>query len=335
MPAPVRRKALVLVLAFGAVLAFASVAYADNGGFAPVPPESPGAQNISDTYYWIAGFTGAVFILVEGSLVWFILKYRRRGRDRTVEGPQVHGATRLELIWTVVPVLILAAIVAFVFVKLPGIRDVPSAKAQGGPLNVRIDAHQFYWQFSYPDGQVSINELHVPVNRVVKVDIHSRDVDHSWWVPALQGKFDAIPGETNETWFKAEKPGTYRGQCGEFCGVYHATMKARVIAQSQGDYEAFLQSTEDTQVLGRQEWQGVCASCHALDGTGGYGPNIQSNSLLVSADGLRTLLTSGLNQAAPVANYMPPVGKGWTDAQLKALMAYVKAHVYKAGTNGG
>jgi cytochrome c oxidase subunit II len=335
MPPPVRRKTLVLMLAFGAALAFATVAYAGNGGFAPVTPDSPGAERINDVYVWIAIFTGAIFVLVEGALLWFIFSYRRRGRDRTLEGPQVHGATRLELIWTAIPVLILAAIAAFVFYKLPGIQDVPKAQAQGGPLNVRIDAHQFYWQFSYPDGEVSINEMHVPVGRVVRVDIHSRDVDHSWWIPALQGKFDAIPGHPTHTWFQAEHAGTYRGQCGEFCGVYHATMRARVIAQSRSDYEAFLSSTEDPQVLGRQEWDGVCAQCHGPNGTGGYGPNIQSNALLTQEEGLRTLLTHGLNRAAPLSSYMPPVGKGWTNAQLKALMAYVKAHVYKAAPSGG
>lgn len=323
------------MLAVGAALALGSVAYAGNGGFAPPTPQSPNAARISNVYVWIAIFTGALFVVVEGTLLWFIFKYRRRGRDRTVEGPQIHGATRLELIWTAVPILILAAIAAFVFYELPGIQDVPKAQAQGGPLNIRIDAHQFYWQFSYPDGRVSINELHVPVGRVVKLDITSRDVNHSWWIPELQGKFDAIPGQTTQTWFKADRPGTYRGQCGEFCGVYHAAMRARVVAESRRAYEAFLASLDDAQVLGRQEWQGVCAQCHGMNGTGGYGPSIQSNSLLLSADGLRSLLNQGLNRAAPVSSYMPPVGKGWTEAQLKALISYVKARVYKASARGG
>jgi cytochrome c oxidase subunit 2 len=319
----------------GAALAFASGAYADNGGVAPVTPESPNANSINNVYVWISIFTGAIFVVVEGALLWFIFRYRWRGGRRTHEGPQIHGATRLELIWTAIPVLILAAIAAFVFYKLPGIENVPKAQAQGGPLNIRIDAHQFYWQFSYPDGQISINELHAPADRVVKVDIHSRDVNHSWWVPALGGKFDAIPGHTNHTWFRAERKGTYRGQCGEFCGVYHAAMRAQAIVQSQSDYEGFLSSADARQVLGRQEWVGVCAQCHGLDGTGGYGPNIQSNATLVSPRSLRTLLENGLNRTAPLSSYMPPVGRGWTNAQLLALIAYVKDHVYKAGSNGG
>src|SRR5437588_8524189 len=238
MPRPVRRKTLVLVLALGAALAFVAVASAGNAGFAPEPPHSPNAQRIDDSYRWISIFAGAIFVLVEGTLLLFIVRYRRRGRARATEGPQIHGATRLELIWTAVPVVILAAIAGFVFYKLPGIQDVPSAKAEGGPLRIKVDAHQFYWQFTYPNGAVSIDELHVPVNRTVRVDITSHDVDHSWWVPELGGKFDAIPGQRTHTWFKADRLGSYRGRCGEFCGVFHAEMHAYVIAETKQEYES-------------------------------------------------------------------------------------------------
>lgn len=335
MPPLVRRKLFVLVLALGAALTAAAVAYAGNGGFAPVTPHSPNAHRINDAYLWIAVFTGVVLVVVESALLLFVFRYRGRGRPRDAEGPQLHGATRLELIWTAIPVVMLAAIAAFVFYELPGIQDIPSAKAEGGPLQVRIDAHQFYWQFKYPNGAVSINELHVPVNRVVQVNIHSEDVDHSWWIPALQGKFDAIPGSPSKTWFKADKAGTYRGQCGEFCGVYHAAMRASVVAQRRSEYESYLSSLSDPLELGGQEWRGACAQCHALDGSGGYGPDIKNNSLLVQSQGLRTLIMQGLNQAPPLENYMPPVARGWTDAQVTALLAYLKARVYKGPTSGG
>src|SRR2546421_5924233 len=167
MPPPVRRKLIVLALLLGAVLALVSVAYAGNGGFAPETPHSPDASRINDSYKWISIFAAAIFIVVEGSLIWFVIRYRRRGRPRAAEGPQIHAHTRLELIWTVIPVVLLAAIASFVFYELPGIKDVPAAKAQGGPLQVRIDAHQFYWQFTYPSGAISIHHMHVPVNRVV------------------------------------------------------------------------------------------------------------------------------------------------------------------------
>jgi cytochrome c oxidase subunit II len=334
MPAPVRRKTLVLMLALGAALAFVSIAYGGNAGFAPETPASPNAQAINQSYKWIALFTGAIFVLVEGTLIWFIVRYRRRGRDRTAEGPQVHGATRLELIWTAVPVLILAAIAAFVFYKLPGIKNVPAAKAQGGPLEIRVDAHQFYWQFTYPNGAISIDEMHVPAHRVVQVNIYSQDVAHSWWIPALGGKFDAIPGRTNHTWFQADRIGVYRGRCGEFCGVFHAEMKARVFAESLADYESWL-STKATANLGRNEWTGVCAQCHGLQGQGGYGPAIAASSLLTSPESLHTLLVNGQNRLKPTTSYMPPVGAGWTNKQFAALDIYLRRNIVKGSQSGG
>jgi cytochrome c oxidase subunit 2 len=334
MPPPVRRKILVLVLALGAALALVGVAYAGNGGFAPLEPKSPNAESINDSYVWISIFALVIFVVVEGALLLFIVKYRRRGRPRTAEGPQLHGATRLELIWTAIPVLILAAIAAFIFYKLPGIEDIPSAKAQGGPLTIRVDAHQFYWQFTYPNGSVSIDELHAPVDRVVRVEIHSQDVDHSWWVPQLGGKFDAIPGDRTQTWFKAEEIGTYKGKCGEFCGVLHAQMQARVVVQSLDEYEAWV-GQEAPRNLGKSEWVGVCAKCHGLAGRGGYGPSIFNNSLLIQPEGLRSLLLEGQNSSGETADYMPPVGRGWTDRQFRSLERYLEAEIYKGAADGG
>jgi len=326
MPPPVRRKTFVLFVALGAVLALASVAYAGNGGFAPLTPHSPNAKRINDSYLWISIFTGAIFVLVEGALIAFVFKYRRRGRPRTAEGPQIHGATRLELIWTAIPVLILAVIAAFIFYKLPGIQNVPSAKAEGGPLIVKVDAHQFYWQFTYPDGQISIDELHAPVNRTVRVDITSQDVDHSWWVPELGGKFDAIPGHMTHTWFKADQVGTYRGRCGEFCGVFHAAMKAVVDVQPPGEWAAWLSNANSE--LGRGEWQGSCAECHGLQGEGGFGPKISNNALLTQGQSLEQLIRQGRKE-------MPPVAHGWSGEQVQALLAYLKQNVYKGATSGG
>ena len=334
MPPLVRRSVLVSAFALGASLAFASVAYADKGGFTPVEPYSPNAERIDQAYNWISIFALAILVVVEGALIWFVIRYRRGRRARTVEGPQIHGATRLELIWTAVPVLIVAAIVAFVLYKLPGIQDVPAARAQGGPLEIRVDAHQFYWRFTYPNGATSINDLHVPVDRVVRVRIHSQDVDHSWWVPALQGKFDALPGEETETWFRAERAGTYRGQCGEFCGVYHASMRARVIAEPKSAYDDWARSGA-REALGRSEWVGVCAQCHGMTGRGAYGPSIFNNSILLQRESLRELLRNGQNASGDIADYMPPVGRGWSDEQFRALEDYLEEEIYEGAGNGG
>ena len=205
-------------------LALSGAAVAGNGGFAPVEPASPNAEGIKQSYLWVAIFTGAIFVLVQGALIWFIVRYRSRNRARTEEGAQVHGNTNLELAWTVAPVLILAAIGSFVFYKLPGIEDVPSASAQGGRVDVRVEGYRYYWNFTYPNGVIAVDNLRAPVGQTVKLDVSAPDFDviHSWWIPALGGKFDAIPGTTNVTWFNANAPGIYRGQCAEFCGIQHA-----------------------------------------------------------------------------------------------------------------
>ena len=148
MRRPKLRAALVAAL-LGFVFAGTALA-GDNAGFTPVEPHSPNAQRITDAYYLILGLTGGVFVIVEGALLLFVFRFRRGRRSRQAEGPQIRGNTSLEIAWTVVPVLILAVIAAFVFYKLPGIEDVPTARA-AETLPIRIQAHQYYWEFVYPD----------------------------------------------------------------------------------------------------------------------------------------------------------------------------------------
>jgi cytochrome c oxidase subunit 2 len=314
----VRRLFLGLPAALSAALVFAADAAAGNGGFAPAPPASPNASRINDAYWLIFGFAAAVFVLVEGALVWFVIRYRRRGRPREAEGPQIHGSTRLELMWTAGPVVILAAIAAFVFYKLPGIKDVPAARA-GESMTVKVRAQQFYWQFQYPDGQISIDRMVVPVGKVIRLEVTTPDVAHSWWIPRLGGKIDAIPGRTNTTWFKATRPGVYSGQCAEFCGIQHAVMRADVAVVSRESYEAFLALHEpgDARNVGKEIFTGTCAKCHGLAGQGDIGPKIAGSTVLADPQALETLLRQGKNK-------MPAVGKLWSDDELKAATDYLK-----------
>jgi cytochrome c oxidase subunit II len=323
----VRRRLFVLGLLGFVVLATASVAAAANGGFTPQHAHSPNAQRINQAYYVVLAFTAAIFLIVETLLVMFIWRYRSRGRPRTVDGGQVHGNNRLEIIWTLIPVGIISVIFGFVFYKLPGISGPPTAHA-ANPLEVKLDAHQFYWQFTYPNGAVSIDELHLPVGRVVKIDINSEDVNHSWWIPQLGGKTDAIPGRTNHIWYQPDKIGTYHGQCAEFCGLFHERMLARAIVTSEADYESFVRARAAKE-LGKAEWEGVCAKCHGPQGEGDYGPAIAANPTLVQPSGLENIVRNG-------RGLMPAVGNNWTQEQFRALEAYIKASVYKgASTSGG
>jgi cytochrome c oxidase subunit II len=330
----VRWKLPSFVLAVLLALATAGVATAANGGFTPVQPESPNASHTQTAYYVILGFTAAIFVIVEGLLVAFIVKYRRRGRSREVEGAQVHGHTRLELIWTVIPVVILCVIGVVVFLELP---NIDSAPASTDPIHITVEGHQFYWQFDYvdsPNHARSIGTMHVPVGQVVDLKVVSPDVIHSWWVPALGGKIQAIPGRVNHFWFRANKAGSYEGQCAELCGVFHASMRAVVQAESQESYQHFV-SKYGPETIGKQEWNGVCATCHGNLGQGGYGPSIASNTLLKKVAGLDVILRNGFTGSLGA---MPPVGKTWTHGQIASLVAYMRKHIYSASggaTSGG
>lgn len=324
-----RRKLPSLVLAVLLALATAGVAEAANGGFTPVQPASPNATHIQHLYFLILGFTAAIFVLVESLLVIFVWKYRSRGRARAVEGAQVHGHTRLELMWTAGPVVILAIIAGFVFYQLP---NVDSAPAATDPLHITVEGHQYYWQFDYPNGARSIGTLHVPVDAVVDLTVKSPDVIHSWWIPALGGKLQAIPGRINHTWFQAKRPGTWEGQCAQLCGVFHASMLAAVQAESQQAYRHYV-TTVAPETIGGQIWNGVCATCHGNLGQGGYGPDISGSPLLVSRPSLLGIVHTGVDTSRPGA--MPPVGDGWTKAEFAALAAYVKKHIYKGAPPAG
>jgi cytochrome c oxidase subunit II len=328
MPSSVRRSAFVLVVVL--TLALAGAALAGNGGVAPPAPASPGAQDIRSIYWLILGVTGGIFLLVTVTLVLFMVRYRSRGRPRTVEGPQIRGHTNLELAWTAGPVVILAIIAGFVFWKVSDI-GATSASPTSSPARevIRIDGHQYYWEFTYPNGAVSVNRLRMPYNRPVRLRIVSHDVNHSWWVPALGGKLDAIPGHPNETTWLATKLGTYPGQCAEFCGLLHAQMVAQVEVLPAAQYAAFIQQRKsDKQALGKETFVGACAKCHGLAGQGGYGPNIAANPLLGNKEGLTNLLRLG-------GIKMPAVGNDWPQFQIDALVAYLHTRFHVSGGASG
>lgn len=323
------RLAAVLFAALGLALAAAGTAWADGGGFIPVEPESPNAERIRDVYWLILGLTGAVFVLVEGTLLLFVFRYRRRGRSRAVEGAQIHGSTRLEIVLTAAPVLILAAIAAFVFYKLPGIEDVPPAQA-GGRLQVKVEARQYYWQFEYPGGEVSIDRLVVPVGQVVTLDLTSPDVIHSFWVPELGGKIDTIPGRTTHTWFRARREGVFKLRCAELCGIEHAHMTGAVEVVGRAEYARFLAAHKPSSAaVGRESFEGACAKCHGLAGEGDIGPSLRGSALLADAAGLERLLREGQRK-------MPAVSAGWGDEQMRAAIGYLQQRFgQKEGTPGG
>jgi cytochrome c oxidase subunit 2 len=321
----VRRTAFATLATTLVALTTSGIAYAGNGGFLPGEPHSPGARRIQDAFLFVSIFTGIIFVGVEAALVVFIVKYRRGKRPRTAEGPQIHGSTRLEIIWTVVPVVVLAVIGTFIFIKLPSITDAPKAAA-ADQTSIQISGRQFYWQFTYPNGAISIDTLVAPADQVVneRISAPTWDVIHSWWVPDFGGKYDAIPGKVNKTWFKAPA-GVYAASCYELCGIQHAAMHATVKVVPRAQYDAFVaQRAQGGAALGKEEWQGVCQKCHRLDHAY-IGPALGGNTLLADRHAIEVLLRNGQGQ-------MPSVGKDWTSTQLDALVAYTKQFAKTGGS---
>jgi cytochrome c oxidase subunit 2 len=324
MPLGVRRFAFATLVTTLVALSTSIVAYAGNGGFLPGETHSPNAHRITTAFIIVAIFTGIIFLAVEGALLVFIIKYRRGKRSRMTEGPQIHGSSRLEIIWTVLPVVILALIGSVIFYELPGISDAPKAAA-ADQTHIDVVGHQFYWLFRYPNGAVSINTMIAPADQVVneRITAPTWDVIHSWWVPDFGGKFDAIPGKVNKTWFQAPA-GTYAARCYELCGIQHAAMTGAVHVVPRDQYDSFIAQRASGGIeLGKEQWEGVCMKCHRLDSRY-IGPALRGNPLLADRRGIETLLRNGQGQ-------MPSVGRDWSDLQIDALVSYTKQFA-KGGT---
>ena len=222
----------------------------------------------------------AVFVLVEGALLYAAIRFRRRPGDPLP--PQTHGHTPLEIAWTIIPTILILALgiwSVFVLFKLEPGEAIAQAQARGTePLYVEAVGHQWWWEFRYPDADGSgklvttANEMRIPVNRPIIMTLKSDDVIHSFWIPKLAGKQDVVPTRANQMWFLAEDVGMYYGQCAEFCGVAHAQMKFRVHAMEDPEYLAWVDGFGQPNELSAQAARGQlvflgdgqCVTCHTV-----------------------------------------------------------------------
>jgi cytochrome c oxidase subunit 2 len=256
-----------LAAALLALLVAAPSALGDT--FTPESGGSPNADDI-DTLYKITLYVAIViFLIVEGTLIWSLVRYRSRRRGP--EAAQIRGNTPLELGWTVAAALILVVLTVVTFIYLPDIENPPEsgpdglqasqarfasidqpAPPSGRPyLRIAVNGQQYVWRFDYPGKRklFSYHTLVVPVDTTVVLEVTASDVIHSWWIPKLGGKMDAVPGYTNKTWFKipesaipeGENQVVYNGQCAELCGRNHANMIAHLKAVTPDEYEAYIE----------------------------------------------------------------------------------------------
>jgi cytochrome c oxidase subunit 2 len=223
---------------------------------------SPNANEIASLYKIILYIAAVVFVIVEGAMLYSLYRFRAR---KAAAAAQIHGNTRLEIGWTVAAALILVVLTVVTFIKLPSIVNPPNSSSgglvlsasltqpsppNGKKLTVCVQGRQYIWRYTYGTGCVngafsdklaySYTTMVVPANTTVVLDIQSTDVIHSWWVPSLGGKVDAVPGYTTYTWFKALHTGTFRGQCAQLCGFNHAAMVAFVKVVTPTQYQVWV-----------------------------------------------------------------------------------------------
>lgn len=269
----------------------------------PLDPKGPVAEaqtSLLMTSLWVAAVIGAIVTIL---LVIVVLRFRAKPGQTEVP-KQIHGSTKLEILWTAIPIAILIAI------AIPTVQAnfATMGRLENPDMTIKVVGHQWWFEFQYPDQKITTaNELIIPVGKKVSVELISDDVIHSFWIPQLAGKTDVIPNRLNHMWLQADETGLYYGQCAEFCGDSHAKMRFRVRVVSDQEYTAWVEtrlaqqkglpdSTDADIAAGRALFEGkvttgvskvtgkpipkvACASCHAIDGTSAQGktaPNLSN-----------------------------------------------------------
>lgn len=258
-------------------------------------------QKVLSVYTLVFWIAAAVFVIVEGVLVYSMIRYRRRPGDKLP--PQIHGNNRLEIAWTIAPALLLVIVAVPTLQTIRSTETIPAA----GPnvLEVQVIGHQWWWEVQYPGQNVTTaNEIHLPLGKTAVFRLTSGDVQHSFWIPKMAGKMDVLPTRTNYLSFTPQEVGEYHGQCVELCGTSHANMRLRLIVDTPADFDAWVAAHQQPAVASTdplaKQGQAVflrspCVACHTIAGTtaqGKIGPDL-------SHIGSRTTIAAGVLDNTP------------------------------------
>jgi cytochrome c oxidase subunit II len=297
---------------------------------------SQGAEQVDRLFFFVLTISVFFFFVILSAMTLFTFRYRRRDPSEVSHGS--HHNTWLEITWSVIPGIIVAVIFVWGFLAYLNMRTPPD-----GAYEIQVIARKWSWSFVYPNGHVD-SDLHVPIDRPVRLVMSSDDVIHSLFVPAFRIKMDLVPGRYTETWFEANRVGEYTLYCAEYCGTQHSTMLARVVVHPSGEFEPWLEKAANLlETLTPVEAGEVlylrrgCAQCHSVDGSAKSGPTF------LGAYGTTQLMTSGASvvidenylresilepQAKIRAGYKPvmPTYQGQLrDEEIAALIAYIKS----------
>jgi cytochrome c oxidase subunit II len=298
-------------------------------------PAGPVADKQADLFFLVFWIAVGVFVIVEGLLVFAMLRFRRRSAEDVPK--QVHGNSRLEIAWTIVPALLLAGVAVPTLGTLFDLSGCPEGSEQ-----IEVVGHQWWWEANYTEhGVTTANEIHIPAGEPVCVTLTSDDVIHSFWVPRLAGKQDMVPGRTIELQIEASEPGVYPGECAEYCGLSHTIMLFEVVADEPAAFEAWLQNEGADVAAPPQPGSEVertlptCLACHALRGLGGPPPDAAVKGPdLTHVGSRRTIVGAWLeNNPQELARWLrnpPRVKPGslmpnyhLTDEQIEDLVEYL------------
>jgi cytochrome c oxidase subunit 2 len=283
-------------MTLSALLAAQSLAPENVSIFDPV---SPPAESIRGLAVLVLAIIGAIFLLVEGILLYAVVRFRRGRPAGPDEPPQVYGSTPIEIAWTAAPTLVVFVLILVITRTLWEVDVNPnSPPPESRPLRLTAVGHQWWWEFAYGTnggqdvGFITANELHMPASdfgtpsgrRPVYLGLQSADVCHSFWVPRLAGKTDLIPGRSNHMWFETGRTGLFLGQCAEFCGAQHAKMLLRVYVDPPEEFARWVEgqkkpAADDPSVAeGKKAFLAQsCVNCHRVRGTpaaGTYAPDL-------------------------------------------------------------
>lgn len=305
-------------------------------------PKSPQSLAISNLFIATLIISGVIFAIVAGLVIYIAIRFR--GREGQAEPKQVFGQTRLEVGWTLGPLLLLGVI--FVFTAQGTSNANPSEGTNVAPPNGKADlvvvGHQWWWEIGYPSaGITTANEIHLPTGKSFFAQLTAADVIHDLWIPAIGPKMDMLPAKINTLTLEADQTGTYLGACAEYCGAEHGKMLVRAIVQPQAEYDAWLNGqrqpaqarpTAADALKGQQLFQSkTCISCHAINGTGAnaqVGPNLTHfagrTTIATIMNNDQANLTAWLKdpQSIKPGAYMPNLQL--SDGDVASLVAYLQ-----------
>lgn len=294
------------------------------------------AGRVDNVIWFVTLVSAFFFILISSLLVLYAVKYRRKSEDQVT--PQYTSHHTLEVVWTVIPSIIVLFIFVYGLVVYDEMRLPPPDS-----IEIGVTGQQWLWKYSYDNGKTSVNDLYVPVNRPVKLVMGSDDVLHSFFVPAFRVKQDLVPGLYTYLWFKAIKEGEFDIFCAEYCGTSHSAMLGKVVVLSAEDYEQWMVAEETGTVENPIEFGAElytkrgCVACHSISGAKGVGPTFKGlfGKTETLADGTTVSVDENYlresiyePQAKLVQGYAPlmPSFKGMvTESEVGALIAYIKS----------